>query len=64
MQETAYNLTVDEALKALESRRAGLTAAEVTERLEKFGHNALLREVPGVSGGKPSFSLGTPPRTY
>jgi len=41
----AFN-TPDEALAALESRRAGLTPAEVEARLEKFGRNEVAHEKP------------------
>ncbi len=41
MEEQWHNLGSDEALQALKSRRAGLTATEVAERLLRYGPNRL-----------------------
>jgi cation transporter/ATPase, N-terminus len=42
-----YNLTIDEALKKLGSRREGLTVNEVKKRQKKFGENIIkLRSEP------------------
>lgn len=40
-EKNFYNLSPDEALNALDSKKSGLTDAEVTERLSKYGKNEL-----------------------
>ena len=41
MENTFFNRTPEETLKAVESARTGLTSAQAAERLERFGKNAL-----------------------
>ena len=41
MQEQWYSLSSDEALRALSSRRSGLTETEARTRLLQYGPNAL-----------------------
>jgi len=43
MDEKWYNLTVDKSLSALGIGRGGLSAAEVTARLQQYGYNQLQR---------------------
>jgi Ca2+-transporting ATPase len=41
-----HSLSIDDALKQLGTRPEGLTAAEATERLERFGRNEIARRKP------------------
>jgi len=41
MTEQWHNLSIDEALEQLESRRSGLSQAEAKKRLDRYGYNEL-----------------------
>ena len=41
MENTFFNRTPEETLKAVESAPTGLTSAQAAERLERFGKNTL-----------------------
>jgi Ca2+-transporting ATPase len=46
LPEAPHALSIDQALRLLQSRPAGLTPAEVSERLDAFGPNALPKAQP------------------